>query len=87
MLVALALDAVSPAEAAVLQSSLGTALSTERVEELRGIIRGSGADHQVEAVIDELARLALGALDRAGVRDEARGALRDLAAAATARVL
>ena len=87
VLVALALDAVSPAEAAVLQSSLGTALSTERVEELRGIIRGSGADHQVEAVIDELARLALEALDKAEVRDEARGALRDLAAAATARVL
>ena len=87
VLVALALDAVSPAEAEVLQSSLGTALSTERVEELRAIIRGSGADRQVEAVIDELARLALEALDKAEVRDEARGALRELAAAATARVL
>ena len=77
VLVALALDAVSPADAAVLQSSLGTALSTERVEELRGIIRGSGADHQVEAVIDELARLAArGARQGRGARRGAGRAAR-----------
>jgi geranylgeranyl diphosphate synthase type I len=87
VLVALTLDAVPPEQASVLQSALGTPLSTERVEELRAIIRGSGADRQVEGVIDELARLALAALDKADVRDDARAALRDLAAAATARAL
>ncbi len=87
VLVALAMDAVPAEQGAVLQRSLGTALGPEQVEELRAIIRGSGADRQVEGVIDELARLSLVALDRATVRDDARAALRDLAAAATARVL
>jgi geranylgeranyl diphosphate synthase type I len=87
VLVALTMDAVPAEQGAVLQRSLGTALGPEQVEELRAIIRGSGADRQVEGVIDELARLSLVALDRATVRDDARAALRDLAAAATARVL
>ena len=87
VLVALAMDAVPAEQGAVLQRSLGTALGPAQVEELRAIIRGSGADRQVEGVIDELARLSLVALDRATVRDDARAALRDLAAAATARVL
>jgi geranylgeranyl diphosphate synthase type I len=45
----------------------------------------SGAHGQVESVIDELTRLSLDALDRAPIGDEARTALRDLAAAATQR--
>ncbi|WP_246051047.1 polyprenyl synthetase family protein [Nocardioides guangzhouensis] len=87
VLVALALDAVPEEQAALLQRSLGTDLSPDQVEELRAVIRGSGADAQVEGVIDELARLALVALDRSAVRDDARHALRALASAATARVL
>ena len=85
VLVALALDAVSPAERAVLDGALGRPLSVEQVEEVRRIITGSGADAQVEAVIDELSRLALSALARAEISEEARGALADLAAAATRR--
>jgi hypothetical protein len=47
----------------------------------------SGAQDQVEGVIDELARLSLSALERASISDEARGALFDLAAAAVRRTV
>ena len=55
--------------------------------ELRGVIDGSGAHEQVEAVIGELAGLALAALDRADLDDRARRVLRELASAATDRVV
>ena len=54
VLVALALDGASPADAALLDRSLGTDLSPDDVAELRRIIDTSGAAAQVEAVIDEL---------------------------------
>ena len=86
VLVALALDgAVSPADRELLDGGLGTPLAREQVDELRRVIRDSGADRQVEAMIDELSRSSLSALDGADLADEARGALRDLAAAATRR--
>ena len=86
VLVALALDAAPAAEAALLDRSLGTPLDAAQVDELRRVIVGSGAQAQVEGVIDELAGLALGALERADIDDDARTALGDLATAATRRV-
>src|SRR3954463_3594920 len=62
VLVALALDAAGPADAAKLDAALGTDLSEEQVAELRAIIDASGAHAQVEAVIEELAGHAVAAL-------------------------
>ncbi|WP_307828128.1 polyprenyl synthetase family protein [Nocardioides sp. SYSU D00038] len=87
VLVALALDALPDADARLLDSSLGTALTADQVTRLAGLIEASGAPAQVEAVIDELVGVALGALDRADVDEHARGVLRGLAAAATRRAV
>ena len=87
VLVALALDAASPAEAALLDRSLGTDLSPEEVAELRRIIDSSGAHAQVEAVIDELATHAVRSLDRAELDEHATEVLRGLASAATQRAV
>jgi geranylgeranyl diphosphate synthase, type I len=87
VLVALALDAAAPADAARLDAALGTALSPDDVAELRAIINGSGAHEQVETVIEELAARAVQALDAAAVDGTAREVLRGLAAAATQRVV
>lgn len=87
VLVALALDAASPADAARLDAALGTALSPDQVEEMRAVIDGSGAHAQVEAVIEELAAHAVAALDAADLDERARGVLRSLASAATQRVV
>ena len=87
VLVALALDAASADDAARLDRALGRALDAGQVAELRGVIDGSGAHAQVEAVIGELADLALAALYRAHVDEVARGVLRELASAATDRVV
>ena len=85
VLVALALDG-APAEAAQrLDAALGTHLTPDQVEHLREIIVESGAHGQVEAVIDELTAIALGALDRAAISEAAKAALRQLASAATQR--
>ncbi len=87
VLIALALDAASPTDAARLDAALGGPLSREDVEDLRRIIDTSGAHAQVEQVIEELARLAVTALDAAAIDDVARGVLRELASAATQRVV
>ena len=87
VLVALALDAAPPADAALLDRSLGTNLSPEEVQRLREVIDGSGARAQVEDVIDQLTATALAALDRASIDDDAREVLRGLAAAVTDRVV
>jgi geranylgeranyl diphosphate synthase type I len=87
VLVALALDSAEPAAATLLDRSLGTALSVEQVAELRGIIDASGAHAQVEAVIGELAAHAVAALEKADIDEDARGVLRQLASAATQRVV
>jgi geranylgeranyl diphosphate synthase type I len=87
VLVALALDAADPGDAALLDRSLGTSLSVAEVERLRAVIDGSGAHAQVEAVIGELATLAVAALDRADLDEHARGVLRELASSATQRVV
>lgn len=87
VLVALTLDAAEAAEAALLDRSLGSALTGEQIAELRNVIETSGALAQVEQVIDMLVERSLTALDGAAVDDTARTALRGLAAAATDRTL
>ncbi|WP_307833561.1 polyprenyl synthetase family protein [Pimelobacter simplex] len=89
VLVALALDHASPADAERLDSALGTALSEAEVAELRIVIDACGARAEVESMIDGLARQAVDALHRgqaeAGWDAEACRVLEQLAAAATRR--
>jgi geranylgeranyl diphosphate synthase, type I len=87
VLVALALDAARPEDAAELDRMLGTPLDANRVEQARRIIDESGAHAQVEMVIKELADRALSALDRSPVEAGAKVVLRELASAATQRVV
>jgi geranylgeranyl diphosphate synthase type I len=87
VLVALALDGASAAEAARLDAALGTTLDEAEVAELRRLIDASGAHAHVEQVIDELVSLALGKLDASSVAEPARAVLRELAAAATDRMV
>ncbi|MDO9454740.1 polyprenyl synthetase family protein [Nocardioides sp.] len=87
VLVALALDAAPPADADLLDRSLGTPLEADEVERLREVIDASGAHARVEAMIAELASTAVAALDRAGLDPHATDVLRGLAAAVTQRVV
>lgn len=85
VLIALALETLDAAGAEKLNSSLGRPLEEDEVADLRTLISGSGAEERVEQMILDLTGQALEALDAAPVRDQARGVLRDLAAAATQR--
>jgi geranylgeranyl diphosphate synthase type I len=87
VLVALALDAAPEADARLLDAHLGTQLDDALLTDLRRVIDDSGAHAQVEAVIGELVTVSLEALDGAAVSDEARTVLRELASAATDRVV
>jgi geranylgeranyl diphosphate synthase, type I len=87
VLVALALDAARPEDARALDRMLGTSLDAGQVVRARRIIDESGAHAQVEMVIKELADRAIAALDRSPVDDRARAVLRELASAATQRVV
>ncbi|WP_426244177.1 polyprenyl synthetase family protein [Nocardioides sp. LHG3406-4] len=87
VLVALALDAVGRDDAALLDASLGSALSPAEVGRLREVIDRSGAHAQVEEVIEALADRAVTTLEGAEIDEVARGVLRELAAAATQRVV
>ncbi len=87
VLVALALDGASDADAARLDAALGTALTDADVAELRRIIDDSGAHAQVEQVIGELAATATTALAAADLDPRARDVLLELAKAATDRVV
>jgi geranylgeranyl diphosphate synthase type I len=90
VLVALALKALaktSPQDGARLEAQLGRPLSGAEVDELRALIRASGADTRVEERIAALTDQALAALDRAGIDGTAHAVLRDLATAATQRAL
>jgi geranylgeranyl diphosphate synthase type I len=87
VLVALALDGAGTADAALLDSALGTPLDGATVTRLRGIIDESGAHGQVEGAITALTDRALEALDRARVDAGARAVLRSLAAATTDRAV
>lgn len=87
VLVALALDGASSADAELLDGALGTPLSESEVGVLRGIIDDSGAHAQVEAVIEQLCERALAGLQRGGFEPAAVGVLEELASAATQRVV
>ena len=87
VLVALALDALPTAEAKLLDTSLGTPLDEERVQQLRALIDASGAREQVESVISELTSRSLDALAAADVTDHARVVLEGLAGEATQRTV
>jgi geranylgeranyl diphosphate synthase type I len=87
VLVALALDAASPAEAAVLDGALGRPLDDGEVADLRRIIEASGAREQVESAIAALTDSALAALERTDVDERAREVLLGLAQAATQRTV
>ncbi len=87
VLVALALAAATPEQAARLEDGLGRTLTDAEVAELQEVITRSGAADDVEARIAELTDEALAALAVADVEPDARAALRDLADAATRRAL
>ena len=89
VLSAMALEAASPADQALIAASLGNSgLDLAGVEAARLALHRSGAPAAVERLIEDLAGSALGALEAAPVRDEtARKALRDLVRSATQRVV
>ena len=85
-LVAMALEAASKAQAAVVRRHLGDPhLSADGVAALRSVLEETGALARVEALIDELMDDALTALQAAPVDEQARGVLEALATAATSR--
>jgi geranylgeranyl diphosphate synthase type I len=87
VLIALALDGLGQSDRDHLDNSLGKPLTEDEVAELRRLITASGAHEQVEQVISSLTSRALEALDGAQIREDARGVLRELAAAATQRTV
>ncbi len=87
VLVALALDAATPEQAALLDRSLGTELDEALLCRLRQVIDDSGAHGQVESVIGALVERSTAALAAAHVDDDARRVLGELAAAATDRIV
>jgi geranylgeranyl diphosphate synthase type I len=87
VLVALALQGAPAADARRLDAALGSALTLDEVDGLRRIIEASGAHVEVERRIEALTAESLSALDAAPVSDLARTVLRELAAAATQRVI
>ena len=87
VLVALALRAAGPADAALVGDLLGRPdLDAAGVDTLRRVISDTGALQAVEEMIDDRVRRSLVALDRAPVAAAARGAFLALVEAATARV-
>ncbi|RMI29180.1 polyprenyl synthetase family protein [Nocardia stercoris] len=79
-------DTTDPAAAARLRAALGTDLSESEVTELRAILTGLGAVDAVEARITALTESGLAALAGSTTTPRAAAALREMAAAATARV-
>ncbi len=86
VLVALALRAASPAQAAAVRRLLGDpALDDAGVDRLRDVVTQTGALDEVERIIDADVDVALAALEAAPVAEEARDVLAGLLDAATAR--
>ncbi|WP_432493180.1 polyprenyl synthetase family protein [Kineococcus gypseus] len=86
VLVALALRAASPAQAALVSRHLGDpALDAAGVEALREVLTGTGALDGVEGMIAEQVDTACEALDAADLTEPARAALHELVVAATSR--
>ena len=87
-LIAMALEAASPAQAAAVRRHLGDPhLSADGVAQLREVIEQTGALRRVEAMIDERMEHSLTALHAAPVADDAREVLEALAVAATCRTV
>ena len=85
-LVAMAVESASSAQQAAVRKHLGDPhLTDDGVAVLREVITETGALDRVEGLIDTLLGDALAALDAAPVHDTARGVLRELSLAATAR--
>jgi geranylgeranyl diphosphate synthase, type I len=86
VLVAAAVDAASPAQAALLRRHLGDpALDAEGVAALREVITDTGALVHVERLIEALLDQSRTVLAAAPITDEARTVLGELAHAATSR--
>ena len=86
VLVATAVEAASPSQAALLRRHLGDpALDAAGVEALREVITDTGALAHVEALIAALTDQSLRAIDSVEVDEPAHEILRDLAVAATSR--
>ena len=86
VLIALALEAASPAQSAAVRRQLGDPhLGADGVASLREIIRDTGALVAVETLIDELVAESRAALAQSDVAEPARGVLADLVHAATSR--
>jgi geranylgeranyl diphosphate synthase type I len=86
-LVAMALEAASPAQAAAVRRHLGDPhLSEEGVAELRAVLTETGAVTRVETLVEQLLDTALDVLRVAPIEQEARELLEELAVAATTRV-
>ncbi|HEX5771137.1 MAG TPA: polyprenyl synthetase family protein [Nocardioidaceae bacterium] len=87
VLVALALEHAPAEQGRHLDERLGTSLDAAEVDVLRRIIEDSGAHTRVEEMIDELTARCLDALAAAPVTASAKAVLRELATAATQRVV
>lgn len=86
VLVAAAVEAASPAQAALLRRHLGDpALDADGVATLREVITETGALGHVERLIEALTDQCYRALDAADIDESAREVLRGLAHAATSR--
>jgi geranylgeranyl diphosphate synthase type I len=88
VLVAMALESASRAQAAAVRRHLGDPhLSGDGVTQLRAVIEETGALGRVESLIEELTHRSLAALAAAPVADDARDVLQRLARAATCRAV
>jgi geranylgeranyl diphosphate synthase, type I len=87
VLVALAMQSLGPEDGKVLEDGLGRELAPQEVRRLQELIRGSGAEAEVERRIEALTADALAALGDPAVTAEARPTLHQLAGAATQRVV
>ncbi|UFU01628.1 polyprenyl synthetase family protein [Ruania suaedae] len=86
VLVAIALERAPAAHAQRLRSWLGDpALTADQVEQLRELIRATGAVEAVEAMIGRRTEAGLAALEDAAIEPEAAALLHALAAAAVSR--
>nr|WP_308220287.1 polyprenyl synthetase family protein [Kineococcus sp. TRM81007] len=86
VLVALAVQAASPEQAAVVAQHLGDpALDEDGVAALRRVLVDTGALDGVERIIDEQVDVACSTLDAAPLAEPARAALHELVVAATSR--
>ncbi len=86
VLVALAVQAASPAQAAVVSQHLGDpALDAVGVQRLRQVLVDTGALDGVERIITEQVDVACSTLDAAELTEPARAALHELVVAATSR--